>query len=145
MSEDLIERLNRCADDEGCLDSAIMREAAHAITAWRMDAAARLGVYVALRDRGLIGEMTQVDVSLIMPTLAMLDQCMAGQYLDHCPTCGEPMKFGAKVGMAEFGEDDTATICGACAGDMAIYTHEGVDVVAEMARARAVIQKERGS
>ncbi|MCL4715488.1 MAG: hypothetical protein KJZ75_11305 [Hyphomonadaceae bacterium] len=136
MKNDLIERLRRTADDEGCLDSGIIREAANALTAWRMDAAARLGVYVALRNSGLIGDATQVDVSLIMPTLAMLDQCMSGEYLEHCETCGAPLQWGDKVGIADFGNDDTGTICAKCAGDAAVYVHEGIDIERERARAR---------
>ena len=40
---------------------------------WRQDAAARLSLYISLIDKNLIGDASQVRVSLIMPTLAMLE------------------------------------------------------------------------
>lgn len=85
-----------------------------ALSAWRQDAAARLLTYVGLRESGLIGTPTQVDVTLIMPTLAMLDQDAAGEYLERCELCGEPIPDGAKVAAVEIEPEYTRDACAKC-------------------------------
>ncbi len=121
--------------------SALQAEKEKLREAWRMDAAARLESYVALRNSGLIGEPTQVDVTLIMPTIAMLETDNSGEYLDCCELCGVEIPYGAKVGAVEIDPDYTRDACAACSGDLAIYTKEGVDVDAAIAKARAALEQ----
>lgn len=47
---------------------------------WREDAAARLELYLSMRKSKILGTASQIDVSLIMPTLAMLDADKTGEY-----------------------------------------------------------------
>lgn len=58
---------------------------------WRQDAAARLQTWMALAKSGLIGEPTQVRVSLIMPTYAMLNGDETGEFYEPTDDNGEPL------------------------------------------------------
>lgn len=51
-----------------------------ALARWREDTAARLEFYLSIRKGGLLGTSSQIDVSLIMPTLAMLEADRTGKY-----------------------------------------------------------------
>lgn len=115
-----------------------------ALEAWRHDAAARLETYVALRESGLIGSPAQVDVTLIMPTLAMLDEDAAGDYLPGCYLCSAKIPWSAPV--AYIGDDDDQhMICAGCAHGDTPYRNDAIDVDAAIAKARAVLTSKDGA
>ncbi len=66
------------------------------VAAWRQDAAARLNVYTTLLKSNLIGSVSQVRVSLIMPTLAAIDadNNASLDVMYNCEHCGADIKFG---------------------------------------------------
>ncbi len=111
--------------------------------AWRQDAAARLEVYVGLLNSGLIGEPGQVRVSLIMPTLAMLGNDDDDEHLERCALCGEPIPWGAKIAAVSDDEEGAGTrhACATCLPQHAIYTNDGIDIDAAIAKAKAALSR----
>ena len=59
---------------------------------WRQDAAARLETYIGLMNSNLIGSPTQVRVTLIMPTYAMLHGDTIGEFCEPTDDNGEPLQ-----------------------------------------------------
>lgn len=80
------------------------------VLAWREDAAARLQTYIGLMRSKLLGKVSQVRVSLIMPTVAMLELDQKGEscVISHCDRCGCAINFGDTY--YPFGVDDGESI-----------------------------------
>lgn len=111
---------------------------------WQQDAAARLEQYCGLVNSGLIGAPEQVCVSLISPTLAMLEIDITGQSaFDPCSLCGADIRPGDRFAPVGLGDEyDVGEACSKCAPEHANLVKDEINLTATIAHARATLTQE---